>query len=176
MSGKIIGEAIAQARDYVREHPKEARYTDSSATATIENGLRCRVVGPKGAVLVSDMTTAVGGRGSAPSPGWLMRAAHASCDATLIAMKAAEEGVALSRLEVVVDSESDDRGLLGLSGEVPAGPLSMRVRVAIEAEGVSAERLREIVEWAREHSPVDDAIRRAVPLTVEIQTGEAVSR
>ena len=169
MSETNIGEAIAQARDHVRQHPKEARSTDSSATATIEDGLRCRVVGPKGVVLVSDMSTGVGGMGSAPSPGWLMRAAHASCDATLIAMKAADEGVSLSRLEVVVDSESDDRGLLGLSDEVPAGPLSTRVRIAIAAEGVSAERLRSIVEWAREHSPVDDAIRRAVPVTVEIR-------
>lgn len=115
------------------------------------------------------MTPGVGGDGSAPSPGWLMRAAHASCDATLIAMKAAEEGIALSRLEVVVDSESDDRGLLGMSDEVSAGPMSTHVRISVAASGVSEERLREIVAWAREHSPVDDAMARAVPVTVDVQ-------
>lgn len=170
MSKQEIGAAILRAREYLREHPDEARSTDSAATATIDEGLRCQVAGPKGQRLVSDMPGTVGGAGSAPSPGWLMRAAHAACDATVIAMRAAEVGITLSRLEVMVDSESDDRGLFGMSDKVPAGPLSTRVRVAIAAEGVREEQLREIVEWAREHSPVDDAIRRAVPVTVEMQT------
>jgi uncharacterized OsmC-like protein len=170
MSEEKIGAAIVRARDYLHEHPNEARYTDSAATATIDEGLRCQVVGPKGQLLVSDMPGTVGGAGSAASPGWLLRAAHAACDATVIAMRAAELGITLSRLEVMVDSESDDRGLLGMADQVPAGPLSTRVRIAIAAEGVPEEQLREIVEWAREHSPVDDAIRRAVPVTVEMQT------
>jgi uncharacterized OsmC-like protein len=164
-----IRDAITGARAFLSANPAEARSTDSAATATIEAGLRCRVSGPNGQVLVSDMTPGVGGDGSAPSPGWLMRAAHASCDATLIAMRAAEEGVALSHLEVVVDSVSDDRGLLGMSDDVPAGPMSTRVRINVAATGITEQRLREIVEWAREHSPVDDAIGRAVPVTVEIQ-------
>jgi uncharacterized OsmC-like protein len=175
MSDKIR-DAINRAREFLRANPEKARSTDSAATATIEAGLRCRVSGPNGAVLVSDMTPGVGGDGSAPSPGWLMRAAHASCDATLIAMKAAEEGVELSRVEVVVDSLSDDRGLLGMSDEVPAGPISTRVRIKVAASGVTEERLRRIVEWAREHSPVDDAIGRAVPLTVEIQVAGSGGR
>lgn len=164
-----IRDAITRAREVLLANPESARSTDSAATATIEGGLRCRVSGPNGQVLVSDMTPGVGGAGSAPSPGWLMRAAHASCDATLIAMRAAEAGVAFSRLEVVVDSLSDDRGLLGMSDDVPAGPISTRVRITVGASGVTEDRLREIVEWAREHSPVDDAMGRAVPLTVEIQ-------
>jgi uncharacterized OsmC-like protein len=169
MSERTIGEAIAGARDYLRGHPDEGRSRDPAATATIDSGLRCQVTGPRGASLVSDMTTGVGGRASAPSPGWLLRAAFAACDATVIAMRAAEEGIILSRLEVDVDSESDDRGLLGID-EAPAGPLSISVRIAIAADGVDEARLREIVDWARDHSPVDDAIRRAVPVKVEIDT------
>lgn len=38
-------------------------------------------------------------------------------------MRAAELGIALQRVEVVVDSESDDRGILAMDDEVPAGPL-----------------------------------------------------
>ena len=125
--------------------------------------------GPNGAALVSDMPEGVGGGDSAPSPGWLLRAAVASCDATVIAMRAAQEGVELSTLEVTVDSESDDQGLLGMDDSVPAGPLSTRIRVKIAAEGVQPEKLREIVQWADHHSPVSDAVQRAVPTTVEIE-------
>ena len=45
-------------------------------------------------------------------------------------MRAAERGVALHGLRVAVDSESDDRGILGIAENVPAGPLSMRLRVS----------------------------------------------
>jgi len=172
MTQQQIREAIVKAREFVRSHPDEARYTDSIATATVESGLRVRVEGPNGAVIHSDMPRGVGGSGSAPSPGWLMRAAHAACDATLIAMRAAEEGIELSRLEVIVDSQSDDRGLLDATDGVPSGPLSTRVRIVVAADGVSADRLQEMIAWAREHSPVDDAMCRAVPVSLEIEAAD----
>jgi hypothetical protein len=130
-----IARAIANARSYLTANPAEARYRDAPATATIEDGLRVRVTGTDGSALMTDMVTGVGGGGSAPSPGWMFRAAYASCAATLIAMRAAEEGWALSALDVTVDSESDDRGILGLSPNVPAGPLSVRVAVRASVPG-----------------------------------------
>jgi uncharacterized OsmC-like protein len=169
MSADHIRQSIENAKQYLSEHPDEARYTDRPATAVMEDGLRCRVETPDGVVVVTDMPTSVGGAGSAPSPGWVARAAQASCDATLIAMRAAELGVPLQRLQVTVDSESDDRGLLGMDEAVPAGPLNSRIRVRIAADGVEPARLRELVEWADRHSPVSDAVRRAVPTTVEVE-------
>ena len=165
-----VQKSIEGAINYLREHPQEARYTDTVAKATWEGGLRFRAEGPGGAAVVSDMPKGVGGEGSAPSPGWLMRAALATCDATLIAMRAAQEGVELTTLEVSVDSESDDRGLLGMDNTVHAGPLSMRTRIRIGAEGVSEQKLRQIVRWAEAHSPVADAICRAVTGNTEVET------
>jgi uncharacterized OsmC-like protein len=170
MPSDHIRESIENARQYLSEHPDEARYGDHPATAVIENGLRCRVEHATGAALVTDMPRAVGGEGSAPTPGWFARAAQASCDGTLIAMRAAELGVPLQSLEVTVESESDDRGLLGMDDAIPAGPLSSRIRVRIAAAGVDPQRVRELVEWADHHSPVTDAIRRAVPTTVEVES------
>ena len=86
--------------------------------------------------MLGDMPPSVGGGGKAPSPGWFLRASHASCIATLIAMRAAEEGVVMTQLEVVVDSQSDDRGILGAADDVPAGPLSTSFRVALSAYDV----------------------------------------
>jgi len=100
MSIDAIRESIRKATSYLREHPSEARYTDSVATATLDEGLRVKVEGASGEQIATDMPPSVGGNGSAPSPGWLFRAALASCDATLIAMRAAAQGIQLSRLEV----------------------------------------------------------------------------
>jgi uncharacterized OsmC-like protein len=164
-----IAQAIGAARGHLAEHPEEAAYTDSAAVAVVEDGLRCRVEGPLDASIVTDMPPGVGGRASAPSPGWLSRAAHAGCEATVIAMRAAELGIRLDRLEVVVDGESDDRGLLAVDETVTPGPSGQRVRVRIAAEGVETVRLRELVEWADRHSPLSDLARRAVPLSVETE-------
>ena len=168
MSIERIRECFSEVARLFGEHPQDAVSTDEPAVAVLESGLRCRAAGPNGATVVSDMPAVIGGTGSAPSPGWLLRAALANCDATVIAMRAAQLGIILERLEVTVGSESDDRGLLGVSDSVPAGPLSVRVSVRIAAKGTSADELRELVHWADQHSPVGDALRRAVPVTTEV--------
>jgi uncharacterized OsmC-like protein len=163
-----IATALAAAGDYLTAHPDEARYTDSQATAIVEDGLLVRVRGSAGEELTTDMPGSVGGGGAAPSPGWYLRAAEAACVATLLTMRAAQLGVEAGKFEVEVDSESDDRGILGLADDVPAGPLGTRVRVRLAATGVDRGRLEELVSWAVEHCPVTDAVRRAVPLSVEV--------
>ena len=129
-----IRTAIEGARAYLTEHPDEARYTDSLATARVEDGLRIRVDGPNGESLLTDMPGAVGGDGF-------------TC-------------------EVEVDSESDDRGILGLEPTVSGGPLSMRIGFRMSAAG--PDRREDVANWAVDHCPVSDAVRRAVPVTVEL--------
>lgn len=169
MDNDGIRDAIGSLVAYLGEHPEKWRNVDPPATAVMMDGLRCRAEGPGGAAIVSDMPRAVGGSDSAPRPGWFMRAALATCDATVIAMRAALLGITLDRLEVTVESESDPRGLLGIDDTVVAGPARLRMRVTIAAAGVPAEQLREVVAWADRHSPVGDALRRAIPVEVEVR-------
>jgi uncharacterized OsmC-like protein len=163
-----IGAAVDKAIAYLAEHPDEARYTDSPATARMEDGLRFTVEGPGGMGVTTDMPPSVGGEGSAPSPGWLFRAAMASCIGTVAAMRAAQRGIRLDRLEVEVDSESDDRGLLGIDPSIPSGPLSMSVRIGLSGPGASEEELREVAMWGKSHCPVCDAAERAVDVQVTV--------
>jgi uncharacterized OsmC-like protein len=170
MAADEIRNAIRSASEYLTQHPEQARSTDRPATATLVGGLVVRVTGPDGATITTDMVPSVGGTASAPSPGWLLRAAEASCVATVIAMRAAMLGIALDALEVTVDSESDDRGLLGIAPDVPAGPLSGRVVVRLTAAGVNPSTLEDIAHWGVEHCPVCDALERVVPITTEVST------
>ncbi len=170
MPNEDIRSAMEQAVAYLTEHPDEARYTDSVARAVLVEGLRVNVEGPVGEKVATDMPASVGGTNSAPSPGWLFRAALASCEATLIAMRAAQQGIALTRLEVSVDSESDDRGILGIDPSVPSGPLAIAVRVVARASD-GANRLAEVIEWGHSHCPVQDVAARAVSVSLEMDTG-----
>jgi uncharacterized OsmC-like protein len=163
MSATDIAAAVGAARMHLQQHPDEARYRDSEAVAVVEDGLAVRVDGT-GWSLRTDMTRGVGGGASAASPGWLLRAALASCIATLVSMRAAELGLVLGNLRVAVDSESDDRGLLGGDDDIPAGPLSVRVVVSADAGGGDERMVREAIEWGFAHCPVCDALERPVPV------------
>ena len=169
MTDAIRG-AIEGASAYLTAHPDEARYTDSLATATVVDGLHVRVAGPGGEVLDTDMPAAVGGAGAHPSPGWFLRAAVAACVASLVTMRAAQLGLTGFTCEVDVDSESNDLGILGLDASVPGGPISMRIALRLAANGTADEGLRDLATWAVDHCPVSDAVRRAVPVTVEVAT------
>lgn len=166
-----IADSVAKASAYLTSHPEEARYRDSSATARLESGLVVSVSGPAGESLQTDMPLGIGGTATAPSPGWFLRAAEASCVASLIAIRAAATAVTLRSVEVEVDSESDDRGILGLDDTIPAGALSTRVIVTIDALGLDGTQLEELVRWAVEHCPVTDTVSRSVPLEIEIRSG-----
>ena len=86
-------------------------------------------------------------------------------------MRAAELGVRLEGLEVAVDSESDDAGILGVDSDVSAGPLSMRVAVRVASASAPDDEVREVIAWGVEHCPVCDAVKRAVPVELEIDIG-----
>ncbi|SDM09876.1 OsmC family protein [Aliiruegeria lutimaris] len=168
MSIEHIQKSVNGVIAYLKENPEDAVGTSPPVTAVMETGLRCRATGEGGQSVVTDMPEAVGGGGSAPSPGWLSRAALATCDATRITLRAAELGIALDTLEVTTDSVDDDCGLFGMDDSVRAGSLSVRTRVTIGAAGVSEKVLWEIVDYAVTHSPVADGCRRETPSTLEV--------
>ena len=164
-----IADAVAGASAYLTDHPDEARYRDSVARARLESGLVVKVVGPGGESLTTDMPSGIGGTASAPSPGWYLRAAAAACVASLIVIRAAATGASVRSVDVEVDSESDDRGILGLDPAIPAGALSTKVVASIDAPGLDRGAVEALATWAVEHCPVTDTIARAVPITVELR-------
>jgi uncharacterized OsmC-like protein len=164
-----IQDAVARASTYLAEHPDEARYRDATATARLSTGLQVEVTGPGGETLRTDMPRGIGGGATEPSPGWYFRAATAACVASLIAIRAAATGRTILSCEVQVDSESDDRGILGLDEDVPAGPIATRIEVSLEAPGIPrADRLA-LVRWAVGHCPVTDALAREVPIELDVR-------
>lgn len=135
---------------------------------TLGDSLRVDVEGPHGERIVTDMPRGVGGMAEHPTPGWLFRAAVSSCVASTVAMQAAREGIDLGSLEVEVDSESDDRGILAMDPNVPAGPSSISIRIMVSAADVDQERPREVVAAGAGRCPVCDATKRAVEVSIEI--------
>jgi hypothetical protein len=91
-----------------------------------------------------------------------------------VAIRAAATGVTLEHVEITVGSESDDRGILGLDPDIPAGALSMRVAANVRARGLDAAATDALVRWAVDHCPVLDTVRRAAP--IELMTADSLDR
>lgn len=172
MSDATIRQALERLSATISAEPAKARAKNAPATARLTEGLKCEVSGPYGERLVTDMPPAMGGTAAGPNPGWLLRSAMASCTATVIAMRAAKLGIALTTLEVTVESESDNRGILGLDEKVSArlGGVRTKVRIAGEAD---ERALHEIVQWADAHSPVGCTVNEGASCSLEV---EVVSR
>jgi uncharacterized OsmC-like protein len=168
MSSATIAAALDGLSKTIAANPEKARAKYAPATATIVDGLKCRVTGPAGESIETDMPAPMGGAGASPNPGWYFRAAMAACCSTVIAQRAARLGIELTRLEVTVAGDGDNRGMLGLDDSVSAGHAAIRTDVQISARNASAETLRELVQWANDHAPVGRTVRDATPNTLNV--------
>ncbi len=172
-----IAAAVRRVESALKRRPAAGIHDDAPATARWQNGVRVVACHADGKQVLTDLPTELGGTGDQVTPGWLFRAGLASCLATRIAMDAATEGIELASLEVLATSRSDLRGLLGMAdgigAPVSAGPSEVQLRVRICAAGVSAERLRRLVEASNRCSPVSAAVRDVVPVALRIEVDAA---
>jgi len=163
-----IATALDTVTAAIRTSPEKARAKYASATATLTDGLKCSVTGPSGESMKTDMNKAMGGEASAPNPGWYFRASIAACCSTAIAMNAARRGINLTALEVTVEADGDNRGILGMDENVSAGHAALRTNVKIASDNASREQLEELVRFSESHSPVGCTVRDAPPNVLRI--------
>jgi uncharacterized OsmC-like protein len=176
MSTGDIAASLQRAHSVFERRPDAGLHDDSPATACWQGGTRVLTRHANGTQVSSDMPIELGGSGDRITPGWLFRAGLASCSATTIAMAAADEGIELTTLEVLVRSRSDTRGLLGMAdgsgAPVQATPQDVQLLVRIAAPGVSSQRLQALVKEGYRRSPVPNAVRDAVTLELSIEEVE----
>jgi uncharacterized OsmC-like protein len=165
---QAIRAAMDNVASAIAANPEKARVKNSPATANLRDGLAFSVTGPKGEAAQTDMPEAIGGGGGVPQPGWLMRASLAACTGTVIAMRAAKLGIALDKLSVTVESQGDNRGLLGLDDSVSAALIGLRTVVNIRAADATRDQLDALIRWGDAHSPVACTLRNALAAEIEL--------
>ena len=170
-----IAQAMQRAASVFTRRPDMGLHDDVSARARWQGGMRVAASHASGVEISTDMPAELGGTGDRPSPGWFFRAGIAACTTTAIAMVAAQQGVALDRLDVEIGSRTDTRGLLGMSGadgvRIAAAPASMQVDIALHAPGVDAARLEALVDEALRRSPMQGALAGQPLIRVIVSVG-----
>lgn len=173
MAVQDIAAAMRRVESVLGRRPEAGLQDDTPALAQWTGALGARAAHANGTVLVTDMPPEIGGSGEGVTPGWLLRAALASCAVTRIAMSAAAAGIVLQTLEAGAHSRSDARGLLGMcepdGSRVSAGPGDVHLVVRIGAPGVAAERLRALVHDSCQCAPISRAMEEPVPVALRIE-------
>ena len=167
MNTQDIGSAIRKVEKYIET--RTGPEPDTPARAVVVDGLKCCIHSPNGKSVSTDMPQSVGGTDTCNSPGWLLRAAIASCDATLLAMRAARQGIELDSIEVTVDAMSDGRGMF-LDEGISPGSSEIRIQFDVRAQNATREQIEELVHWVTTHAPVGNDISRPVDLKISLQT------
>jgi uncharacterized OsmC-like protein len=101
--------------------------------------------------LPADMPVQLGGGGSAPTPGVYGRAALGSCLAVGYMLYAAKHRVPFAAIEVEIQTDYDDAGLLGV-GDAAPDYHEVRYTVSVESAAPDAD-VRRVLDEAERHSP-----------------------
>jgi uncharacterized OsmC-like protein len=177
MSAQYVADALQRVEVVLRRRPDMGVHEDSPATASWRGSTRIVTSHDNGIEVTTDMPNELGGTGDQVTPGWLLRAGLASCTATRIAMAAAAAGIELTKLELRASSRSDTRGMLGMTEpdgtRISAGPRDVELHVTIAAHGVTAEKLRTLVEESHRCSPVPCAMQEETPVGLQIEVADS---
>lgn len=153
-----IANAIERLESAVDRRPGFGVGTSRSVTLCTD-GLRCSTEEGRWC-LDSDLPGALGGNGSAPTPGGLLRAALGSCVAMSYVLRAAKHGIELTSVRVTVEADSEISGMLSCDAAAPPGYTEIRYHVEIESPATPDDVTRVIDEGDR-LSPLLDVFGRA---------------
>ena len=94
--------------------------------------------------------------------------ALAACLTTSLVYVAAARKVRLTEVQSTLEGDMDVRGALGLSDEVRNGFTQIRASFKVKGDAPE-EKLREVVERARERSAVYDMVTHGVPVSIAVE-------
>jgi uncharacterized OsmC-like protein len=165
---KVQIEGVIKA---MRLRPSIAQYTYSSS-AHLGDALKC-TYREGDWTLDMDVSKAVGGGGSAPSPGVLTRAGLTGCVAIGLKMSACRFGVPIESVSVYLEVDSDERAAFGID-DVPPGYKEFRLKINV-VSSAEIEEVRKLVDDSLGCSPMIDLFRRAQAVKVELAISESIS-
>lgn len=106
------------------------------------------------------------GKNEGANPVEFLLHALAGCVTTTLVLHAAARGIVIQELSTELEGEIDLRGLLALDDSVSPGYEQILIRMKIVAD-CSDEELDDLLDVARDHSPVCNSVCRPVPVAIE---------
>ena len=119
--------------------------------------------------MIGDSGPDFGGYGLGPSSPELLCGVLSTCLTHVYEIGAATMVIPLDRIEVRVSARNNDARFVGVDTTDPALPWDITAHVRLEAEGVPAEDLDRLHEFARERCPLTQLIRTPSDVTIVVE-------
>ena len=148
-----IKQALDRAARTVTLRPERGQRVYRNVAAVGE-GTLCRVE-EAGRTLTLDVGKAVGGNDLGPTPSMVLRSAMSGCVAIGVKQWAARQCVPIDHVEVVLETDVDARGQLGLCGKAAPGFEGIRLTIAVSSPA-PREVIEEVVTMSLKYSPLMD--------------------
>jgi uncharacterized OsmC-like protein len=167
----------APLRERYEADPASAPLTLSvrSAPTDLADPLHCAIVpdAVDDVVWRSGAHPAVGGVGDVPCSGDLLLGALAACQEVTLRMVAANHGLELAAVDVVVEGDWDPRGTLAMGRAFPVGLTAIRCTTTVRfAEEVDDDRAARLLRSAERYCVVLDTLRGGVDVTSTFAVAE----
>lgn len=151
--------------------------TVRSAPSDLADPLHCAVAPDSipGLTWRSGAHRAVGGVGDVPCSADLLLGALAACQEVTLRMVAANLGIELTDVEVVVEGDWDPRGTLAMGRDYPVGLTAIRCRTKVKIAGdVDEDRAARLLRSAERYCVVLNTLQGGVDVgsTFEIEAPE----
>jgi uncharacterized OsmC-like protein len=160
----------APLRDRYRTDPEGAPLTlvVRSAASDLDDPLHVATApdAAEGTVWRSGAHPAVGGVGDVPCSGDLLLGALGACQEVTLRMVAANHGIELAAVDVVVEGDWDPRGTLAMGREFPVGLNVIRCATTVRFAGeVDEDRAARLLRSAERYCVVLQTLRDGVDVT-----------
>ena len=94
--------------------------------------------------------------------------ALAGCLTTTLVYHAAARGYKITSVESTLEGNLDLHGFLGMDEKVRSGYKDIKVTMKVQGD-VPEETLQELIQIAKDHSPVYDIVTHPVDVAIELQ-------
>ncbi len=162
-----IRDAFDRMQHVFGKRPAAAQAT-ATMRARIIDGLHCEAREGEWRFAL-DLPTDAGGTGAGPTPGVHGRAALASCLAMSYSIELARAGIEARGVEVELQADYDNRGLLGMANVRP-GYLGVRHTLYLECDA-PREAVQVALDKARRNSPYLDIFANPQPVSGQVVFG-----
>ena len=146
----------------LNESPEKSRVT-SVISGRVSEGLQCQVTQGRHQVAM-DMSKAMGGEATAPSPGFFAKAGLVGCLAIATKMTAARKGLTFRSVNVEVETDTDALAVFDMGGR-NAAPLDTRITISIESDEAD-DCIEELVDQVLTIDTWFLALRDAQPVSI----------
>ena len=118
-------------------------------------------------VFVKDEPQILLGRDNGANPVEYLLAGLAGCITTSLVCHAAARGIKIDSIESILEGDIDLQGLLQIDKSVNPGYQGINISFKIESDA-SDETLQELIELAKNVSPVANTVSRPTPVNVKL--------